>query len=66
MNVVRCVDLGIPIIALLGKDGGSLAQVIRLEEKIIVQSYDMQIIEDVHLITCHMIVRQIMEEKTSG
>lgn len=56
-NVLRAVELarevGAATVALTGYDGGRLAQL--ADRSIIVRSDNMQKIEDVHLVICHLI-----------
>ena len=63
-NVVKAVEFanarGAGSIGITGFDGGRLAKVARIP--LVVPSRDMQVIEDVHLIVCHMLFRLL--EKT--
>jgi D-sedoheptulose 7-phosphate isomerase len=58
-NVIRAVELanarGAVSIGMTGFDGGRLARTAHMS--IVVPSHDMQVIEDVHLIVCHMLFR---------
>lgn len=47
-----------PMIALLGNDGGEIVNYV--QDTIIVRCNDIQIIEDVHMAICHMIVSKII------
>lgn len=62
-NVVRALEYatqaGCKTIALTGRDGGKLQQLAKLN--IHVDSQHMGRIEDAHLIVCHMIAYQFME-----
>ena len=63
-NVLKAIEFadarGAVAVEVTGFDGGRLAQVAR--HSIVVPSRDMQVIEDVHLIICHMLFRLL--EKT--
>jgi D-sedoheptulose 7-phosphate isomerase len=58
-NVIKAVKLAnahdAVSIGMTGFDGGRLAQVVRIS--VVVPSQDMQVIEDMHLIVCHMLFR---------
>lgn len=53
----------VKMLAILGREGGYIGKELGERDILIVQSNDMQIIEDCHLIITHMICRQIMEMK---
>lgn len=61
-NIIRCLVTidNVNSIALLGCGGGLIANRFGIKDNIIVDSSDMQIIEDVHLAIIHMIVRCLM------
>lgn len=61
-NVFQCCFLGCDMIALLGRDGGKIGKISHLNAKIIVPIQQMGIIEDIHMIICHMIVEGIKNE----
>ena len=64
LNLIRGVQAakraGIKTIGLLGKKGGTLGKI--CDKKIIVQSEDYGIVEDIHLAICHMIARRLTNE----
>lgn len=63
-NIIHCPNGKTPVLALLGSGGGKVGKTMyRKDNQIIVDSSDMQIIEDVHLAIIHMVVRCLMGEK---
>ncbi len=61
LNLIRGVQAakraGIKTIGLLGNKGGTLGKI--CDKKIIVQSEDYGIVEDIHLALCHMIAKGV-------
>ena len=61
-NIVKLVEkanfLGIHSIGILGFDGGKVSQL--LSTRLIVNSNDMQIVENVHLFICHAIFKLLI------
>ncbi|MDD4952105.1 MAG: SIS domain-containing protein [Desulfovibrionaceae bacterium] len=62
-NVLRAVDFaaraGAATVALTGFDGGRLAKL--AATALVVPAQDMQIVEDLHLVVTHMLMRRFME-----
>jgi D-sedoheptulose 7-phosphate isomerase len=66
-NVIKGIevakDKGAITVGLSGFNGGKLAQV--AEYNVVVPSDNMQHIEDVHMVLCHLIFRYVLEETTA-
>jgi D-sedoheptulose 7-phosphate isomerase len=60
LQVVRQADIAnIPVIGMTGKAGGELAG--KVTVSLAVQTDDIQVIEDLHLMMCHIMVRELRD-----